>query len=59
MRNEFELRSRYWSFDRFPTCGGITPEKIEKERLRYVKLSREPKMCGILIPSKLFKLRSR
>ena len=59
MRNEFELRSRYWSFDRFPRCGGITPENNEKERLRYVKLSREPKKFGILIPSKLFKLRSR
>jgi hypothetical protein len=31
---EFELRSRYWSFDRFPSWGGTTPEKKEKERLR-------------------------
>lgn len=31
MRNEFELRSRYWSFDRFPRCGGITPENNERE----------------------------
>ena len=59
MVNEFELRSRYCSLDKFSRWGGITPENNEKERLKYLKLSREPKNFGILIPLKLFKLRSK
>jgi hypothetical protein len=49
MENKKELRSRYWSLERFQRWGGITPTNNERERLRYVKLSREPKNFGILI----------
>ena len=49
--------SRYCNSQRFPSSTGIVPLTLVLERLRYLKLLRYPRKCGIWL--KEFKLRSK
>jgi hypothetical protein len=45
--------------ERLPSWEGIAPPKLAEERLRCLKLLREPTKAGMVVPLKLFQLRSR